>query len=190
MRTFIAIELPDDIRSALDTLTVRLRASRIRASWVRAENIHLTLRFLGEISVDHVQRLSGILASAYKDTVPFFLIVRGTGAFPNVRNPNIVWAGVEPAEGPLEKVQAAAETAALSIGCKAERRSFHPHLTLARIKDPAEGRKLLPYLAEERNWSAGAFQAAGVSLFSSQLTPHGAMYTRLAHFPFEGAGAG
>lgn len=182
MRTFIAIELPPAIGSALAALIERLRRSGVRAAWVRPENIHLTLRFLGEIDEASANRLGERLALSYQDVKPFHLFVRGAGVFPNLRRPAVLWAGVEPLEGGLRQVQSIAESGAAFIGLAAEARLFNPHLTIARIRDPREAGSLDEYIASERGFDGGAFHVAGVSLFSSQLTPKGPVYRRLREF--------
>jgi 2'-5' RNA ligase len=184
MRTFIAIELPQAIQDALRALTVRLQPSGGRVSWMHAENIHLTLRFLGEVDAEHVEGLAAILSDAYRGVTPFPLRVRGVGAFPNWRKPNVLWVGTEPLEGGLELVQTAAESAARAIGLPPESKPFHPHLTLVRVKDARTVGPLVESLQAEANFDAGEFQASGVTLFSSELRPKGPVYQRLREFPF------
>ena len=184
MRTFVAIEMPQQVLDALRGLSDRLRASGSRVSWVKPENMHLTLRFLGDVDEEHIDRLAAILCEAYKGMIPFAASVRGTGAFPNMRRPSVIWVGVEPFEGGLATVQTAAESAARAIGLPPEDKTFHPHLTLARIKDAREARPLMDLFACERDFHAGDFTVAGVSLFCSQLTPHGPIYRRLREFDF------
>jgi len=184
VRSFIAIELPEAVRESLSRLSARLRESGVNASWVRPSNIHLTLRFLGEVDEEGLDRLTRILTEHYASVSPFPLSVRGTGAFPNLRRPSVIWAGVEPAEGALTEVQATAEAAAQAIGLPEESKSFHPHLTLARIRVPRGIEPLLARLQDEKDFSGGDFTANAVSLFSSELTPRGPIYRCLKEFPF------
>lgn len=184
MRTFIAIEVPEGVRRSLATLVERLRSSEARLTWVKPEAMHLTLRFLGEIDGDRVERLRALLSEGYADAAAFDLAVRGLGAFPNPRRPSVLWAGVEPVDGPLARVREIAERAAQAIGLAAENRAFHPHLTLARVKDPAEADRVRPFWERERDFEAGTFTAGGVTLFSSRLTPRGPVYTVVQEFQF------
>lgn len=184
MRTFIAIELPEAVLDDLGALSKRLRASGAKASWVRCENMHLTLRFLGEIDDRAVARICEHLADGYRNVSPFELSVHGVGAFPNTRKPSVVWAGVGPVEPDLAAVQDLAETAAIAIGLPKEKRPFHPHLTLARIRDARSLGDLRNRIEEEREFAGGAFAVGAVSLFSSRLTPRGAIYNRLKEFRF------
>jgi 2'-5' RNA ligase len=184
MRTFIAIELPEAVKTSLGALVDRLRGAGVRVSWVKPESMHLTLRFLGDIDAEHVDQLRAILHDAYKGIVPFTLSVRETGAFPNPRRPSVIWVGVEPLEGGLATVQMAAESAARAIGLPPEDRPFHPHLTLARIKDSGTAGPLMACFEQERGFDAGDFAVGSVSLFSSQLTPHGPIHRCEQEFPF------
>jgi 2'-5' RNA ligase len=184
VRTFIAIELPEEVRSAIGALSTRLRAADARATWVRPENVHLTLRFLGDLDGERIGTISGILAGAYKGMTPFTLCVRGTGVFPNPRRPSVVWAGVETLEGGLAQAQLAAESAARAIGLPPEEKRFHPHLTLARIRDGRAAGPLIEALEREQGFDGGEFTVRSVSLFSSRLTPHGSIYSRVQEFVF------
>ena len=184
MRTFVAIELPESVKEALHALSGRLRESGGRVSWVKPENMHLTLRFLGEVDDEHVERLSAILADAYRGSAAFPLAVRGTGAFPNPRRPDVIWVGAEPLEGALAEVQAAAESAARAIGLPPDDKIFRAHLTLARIRDRRAAKPLMECLEMERDFAGGEFTVGSVSLFSSELTPHGPIYRRLREFAF------
>lgn len=184
MRAFVAIEMPPHIIESLGALSGRLRASGARVTWVRPENMHLTLRFLGDVGEDAIQRMKAILSDACRGMTPFPISVNGTGAFPSVRRPNVIWAGVEPVEGGLATAQLAAESAARAIGLPPEDKPFRPHLTLARIKDPQAAQALMTRLEHEQGFDAGEFTVSNVSLFSSQLTPRGPIYARLEEFGF------
>lgn len=184
MRTFIAIELTDAIRQALAALSERLRRANVRASWVAAERVHLTLRFLGEVNPDDVERVSGLLEDGCKTLAPFELHVREVGAFPNLRSPRVIWAGVGPLESGLIRAHGVAEEAARAIGIPPETKPFRPHLTLARVKDRRNANELARYVEREKGFDGGSFSARTVALFSSRLTPRGPVYRRLQEFPF------
>ena len=182
VRTFVAIELPVEVKQALEALSGRLRRSGAKATWVRVDNIHLTLRFLGDVSECDVNRLGERLALAYQEEEPFVLTVAGTGAFPNSRKPSVIWAGVSPLDGGLARAQTIAEDAAAAIGLDAEARAFRPHLTVARIRDSRAIGELPAHLEQERDFFGGEFRVTAVSLFSSQLTPKGPIYRCLREF--------
>jgi 2'-5' RNA ligase len=179
MRTFIAIELPQEIKEGLAKVQEQLKGGGAGASWTRPEGIHLTLKFLGEVPEPKAQELMSTLTTAVRGTGTFRIEVAGAGAFPNVRNPRVLWIGVS---GDLEKLallQASVEAAMTGLGFEPEDRKFSPHLTLARIK----------YLRPRDNWqkvvegirdiNLGGFEADRVSLIKSELKPAGAVYTEL-----------
>jgi len=182
VRTFIAIELPKAVKEALGALSNRLRRSGAKATWVQPENVHLTLRFLGDVSESVVNKLGERLAVAYQDLEPFTLSMARTGAFPNLRRPRVIWVGVGPLEGGLAEAQAIAEEAAVWVGLAPEKRRFQPHLTVARIRDARELGGLPMCLAQEADFAGGEFVVENVSLFSSRLTPNGPVYRRLKEF--------
>ena len=184
MRAFIAIELPEFVHDALHDLQVRLRESGVRASWVKQGNIHLTLRFLGEIDDRQVALIIDRLERGYAGVEAFRLRAEGAGAFPNARKPSVLWAGCGPLEGPLAAVQEKAERAARAAQLKPETRKFRPHLTIARVRDWRRAGAVAEALERAKNFDAGEFSAGGVALFSSKLTPTGAIYERLREFRF------
>jgi len=183
LRAFIAIELPEPVKEALGALSRRLQRPGERVTWVRTERIHLTLRFLGEIDQEAIVKLSAILSDAYAGMAPFALSVKGVGAFPNVRRPSVIWAGIGPVDG-VQAAHDAAEQAARTIGLPVENKAFRPHLTLARIRDRRAASALTARLEAERGFVGGEFTVGRVSLFSSELTPKGPIYRRLGEFPF------
>jgi 2'-5' RNA ligase len=174
--------LPEAILQSLASLRERLRKSGARASWVKDGNMHLTLRFLGEVSTEQLTALTKHLAEVYRDCEAAPLSVSGVGAFPNVRRPSVVWVGMQPVEGPLAALQSHAEQAAHAIGLAPESKSFHPHVTLARIRDDRNLGNLPGALADAREYHAGDFTAEHVALFSSELKPGGPIYRRLEEF--------
>lgn len=183
MRAFIAIEVPESIRAQLGEIIARLRKTRVKASWVQPDRMHLTLRFLGEISSEHVETLSNTMTQACHEVEAFTLTCALLGAFPNLRRPAVVWAGVGPLDPDLARIQAATEAGALACGLPAESKRFHPHVTLARIRDPRNASTLVNAIESSTGFHAGAFEVSHVSLFSSELTPRGPIYTRIRDFP-------
>ncbi len=184
MRCFIAVELPGETRAELQEMAGQLRRAGIRASWVRPENLHLTLRFLGEIDEDQVQAAGERLERDSRGRSPFVLALDGAGAFPNPRRASVIWAGVGPLVGGLSEIQALTERVAAGIGLKPENRPFRPHLTLARVRRPAEAGELGRALAALADFRGKPFTVTGVTLFSSTLTPRGAVYERIRECAF------
>lgn len=182
MRTFAAVELAGSVKEAVEALNRRLRGYGAQASWVRPENMHLTLRFFGDVAEEQVVRLADKISEGSKGIAPFSLCVRGIGAFPNVRRPSVLWAGVDPTEGGLSLLHTAAENAARAIGLPPDDKAFHPHVTLARIRDARTARPLMEAVEGEAGFDAGAFDVRGMTLFSSELTPRGPIYRVVREF--------
>ena len=191
IRAFIAIELSPEIRQQLGLLIQKFKALRFQAvRWVAVENIHLTLKFLGETNRADLDKLSKILISRSADFSPFTFQVNGMGAFPSNRKPRVVWVGL-PASPALLELQAAIEDAATQIGIPAEERGFSPHLTLGRVRNdasPADLQTLGSALISMQASDFGFMTAASFTLFRSDLRPQGPLYTPLAHFPLAGLG--
>jgi 2'-5' RNA ligase len=182
MRAFIAIDPPIESLNALWDTCAPLRKTPTRVTWVRPDRMHLTLRFLGDISDEQAALLRERLRESYAGFEVFQLTLRGLGAFPNLRSPSVIWAGVSPLEGPLQNVQEIAELNAQRVGMPSERRPFKPHLTIGRVRqekvDPSLGSKMF----ELREISTGSFSVRNVSLWKSELTPQGPNYTLLEEF--------
>lgn len=184
IRTFIAIELPDPIKASLTELQERLKgqAPPRAVRWVRSEGIHLTLKFLGQTSVDQIEGIAEALRLACASLSPFTYTVGGLGCFPNLRRPRVIWVGVQEPTGTLSRLSGAIEEACAELGFKRERRAFHPHLTLGRLRNriSAEERRAIGELVQETEVaSLGAGTAKGISLIRSDLQPTGAVYTIL-----------
>ncbi|MBP8128666.1 MAG: RNA 2',3'-cyclic phosphodiesterase [Candidatus Hydrogenedentes bacterium] len=187
MRCFLAIALPPAVRQHLASLQERLRRARASVSWPRAENLHLTLRFLGETSEEQATAVSDILVPALAACIRPQLAVRGVGAFPRLDRPSVIWTGVETPGAALAAIQAHCEEAARTAGSKAEKKPFAAHITLGRVRDQRRLRELVRCLRGEHDFSAGEFAPVAVTLFESDLTPGGALYTPLREFPLYAA---
>ena len=175
MRAFVAMEISDEVRSALVRAQQELARSPAKVKWVAPQNIHLTLKFLGEIDAETVGPVKAALAEAAGGG-PVAFTVEGLGAFPPRGAPRVVWAGVSRGADPIARVQAALERAFRPLGFQAERR-FVPHLTLGRVKSRQGADELRSALERRAGTGFGACTAAEVVLFESTLTPQGAIYT-------------
>jgi 2'-5' RNA ligase len=184
IRTFIAIELPEPLRTSLRRLQDRLKEqiSPQSARWVPPRGIHLTLKFLGQTSTDQIDAITEALKSACADIAPFTYSVGGLGCFPNPRRPRVVWVGVQERTGALSTLQRATEDACAGFGFQRERRAFRPHLTLGRLRDnaPARERRAIGELIEQAEvGSLAEVTATGIRFVRSDLRPDGAVYTTL-----------
>jgi len=181
VRAFIAIDLPEPIHAWLAREQQTFRTACPEARWTRPEGIHLTLKFLGEISSAQVAEVTEALGALGR-IEPFAVEVEGFGFFPNARRPRVFWAGIKapPALAQLaERVEASME----KLGFSREQRPYQPHLTLARFQDPRPQPALQELLDRKENPSVGHFQASEFFLYESKLSPQGATYRRVARFP-------
>jgi RNA 2',3'-cyclic 3'-phosphodiesterase len=181
MRAFIAIDLPDSLHAALRQAQQALRSACPEARWTRPEGIHLTLKFLGEISVAQVKQVVASLTPIGKFE-PFRVDVQGFGFFPQARRPRVFWVGVG-APPALAQLVARVEVEMERVGFPREERAFTPHLTLARFQVPRPQPALEAALARQETASLGGFEASEFFLFESKLSPQGALYQKVARFP-------
>lgn len=183
VRAFLAIELNAAVQDALTGLLRRLHQTTARVTWVKPANVHLTLRFLGDIDETQRSLLEARCASICAAFAPFTITVHGIGAFPNTRRPRVVWAGVEARDDTLVSLQREAESAARAVGLAPDTKRFSPHITLGRVRDEGSSGNLHALLEADRTFHAGDIQVTTVALFQSTLSPQGSIYTRLCEFP-------
>jgi 2'-5' RNA ligase len=187
IRAFVAIAMSKEIHSKLEQVAEQLeqRLKDVPIRWVPVENIHLTLKFLGDVSVANLEVLKKILQSEIAGHHPFELSVGELGAFPSNRRPRVIWVKVQaPAE--LDLVQRGIEAETTRLGYAREERPFSPHLTLGRVSRNASSRdihKISEVLDTYKVGFLGAARVQAVHLFRSDLRPGGAVYTCLFTAP-------
>jgi RNA 2',3'-cyclic 3'-phosphodiesterase len=190
IRSFLALDPPEEILLEIGRVQNRLRKlihGDLR--WVRPEAIHLTLKFFGDIRENDVANISAVMKKATAAVGKFELGIGGAGVFPDPHRPRIIWLGMNGDVARLVTFQQGMERALQEIGFPREERPFQPHLTLGRIKTPKGLSGIAEALDQKKTDAAGRFTATGLCLFRSDLTPRGAIYTRLAFYPFAGQGA-
>ena len=185
-RVFIAIELPASVRQKLKAHIDRLRHALpdVRASWSREDNLHLTLKFLGETPVSQIETLSQAAKRAASKALPFDLIVGGCGAFPPRGQPRVLWIGIEDLADQLGKLQQALEAECAQAGFTREVRSFHPHLTIARLRRP-QGSRQLAALHEEMGFETETVGASDLAVVRSELGSEGSRHTVISRHEFQ-----
>jgi len=192
IRTFIAIELPEGLRSAIAKVEEELRAQPWAKAvrWVPPQNLHLTLKFLGGVPAKWMEEVKAAVEGASQALAPFQVGLAGLGCFPSPRRPNVVWIGLEGEVEALTKLARAVEESLSSLGFAAEGRPFSAHLTIGRVNrdaSSAERRALGGYIQAAKLPSLGRMEVGAVSVMRSDLHPSGARYTRLAAFPLSGS---
>lgn len=181
MRLFVALEIPVTARKNLATLIALLRAITREPRWVRAENLHLTLKFLGEVAENQRAAVETALAGI-RSHQAVTLEFRGLGFFPNEKQPRVFWAGIE-ASSNLKMLAADIEGAMEKCGIAREKREFSPHLTLARLERSLP-EALRQAIADNAHREFGWLRTGEFHLMQSKLKPSGAEYTTLKTFPF------
>ncbi|MFH1648060.1 MAG: RNA 2',3'-cyclic phosphodiesterase [Chloroflexota bacterium] len=184
IRSFIAVELTPEIKLALTRLQDHLKAGcRAPVRWVEPGNIHLTLKFLGNINPGLTGSVATALEKAAAGMRPLHLEVTGLGVFPNPRRVQIVWVGMAGELESLGRLQQRIESGLAPLGFKAESRPFTPHLTLGRVREsaaPDERQDLGRLIADSTFEGGGQMEVDAVYLMRSRLTPEGPVYSRLS----------
>ena len=179
IRSFIALSLSEEVLEGLKTGQDAIRETGVFAGFPRISSIHLTLKFLGEISPDQVALIQEKLEERISLFEPFVLEIRGLGAFPSISRPRIVWAGLK-IENHLVSLHRDVENAMQEIGFEPDTRKFSPHITLARIKSPGNENSLEAVLGKMKNFKMGCSPVHSVRLYESILNPAGAVHKVLA----------
>jgi 2'-5' RNA ligase len=185
VRLFVALEIPAAVRDNLATLIKELRNAEPKARWVRAENLHVTLKFLGETLSEKLEEIRNALSAVHSEQL-VALDFRGLGFFPNERRPRVLWAGMH-ASPNVQSLAASMDQALEKLAFPREDRPFTPHLTLARFSSPRITEKLRAAIEQNMARESGRVKTNEFHLVESKLKPSGAEYTRLATFPFAAA---
>jgi 2'-5' RNA ligase len=179
IRAFLAIDLPASLRPVLSWAQEELKKSGADIKWVPVGNIHITLKFFGNITDVQVDDISEAVTAMAAGQPPFTLTVTDAGAFPSPKNPRVVWLGVGGELDVAREFHRRLEIAFASLGFAPEDRPFSPHLTLGRVKSPAGRAELTQGLVNLPPPEAPPFQVGEIVLFRSNLTPRGAAYLPL-----------
>ena len=179
IRSFLAIELPKLILRKIEEVQEDLRLTHADVRWVNPEKIHLTLKFFGNIEESRIDAIFKAIEEPIQNNPPFFLNVRGVGAFPQMRNPRVIWMGLVNGKEVLVSLQKQIEIQLEKIGFQPEDRPFHPHLTLGRMRSSRGKEELVGGMEKHRDEEFGDFQIERVVLFKSDLRPTGPVYTPL-----------
>jgi len=191
IRAFIALDIPREVRNALQRLQEALRTAGVRARWVRPENVHLTVRFLGDVPAGAVSAITAALAGAAGGLTAPELLLGNLGVFPNLRRARVIWAGLGGEVETLKKVKQRVDAglqAADSRSFPVDGRPFRAHLTLGRFRGRVDGERLHAAMKKSAHFEPIPFTADVLVLYRSELKPRGAVYTPLGRWELERAG--
>jgi len=179
IRAFIAIKLPGKITLSISKIQEDLRSYGFKIKWVRPENIHLTLKFLGNVDRADTEKIGSAISESVKTDTPLSIITKGIGVFPNIKRPRVIWTGVAEQHNRLAGLQGHLDDHLESIGFPREKRPFKGHLTIGRIKQRVDSNRLMEAMKECAKFEPEAFIVNEIILFKSELNPTGAVYTPL-----------
>ncbi len=181
MRCFIAIDMPEDIKGSISGVMERCGEEPKGARWVPVENIHLTLKFFGDVKDDLVPEIEKGLALICMKHNMFNINIRGAGAFPNLKYPNVLWVGIDESED-LKRLYMDIEESMSGLGFEKENRKFSPHLTIGKIKDKKGIEPVIKEIYTFKDTFFGSIEVKEVLLMRSVLKPTGAEYSVAAKF--------
>lgn len=181
VRTFIAIDVGKKNRDRLVSLQESLIKDGARAKWVEADNLHITLLFLGEVDMIAIPDICNAVAEVTAQHAEFPMTIESIGCFPNPRRPRVLWAGVGEGADEIVSIHDGIEEPLLEMGCyRREERQYKPHLTLGRVKGQRHDTDLSQILPKYSNWKASEITVHEIHVMSSELTPDGPVYTILS----------
>lgn len=182
MRCFVAINLGDFLKKEIGSVIAGLNSGNWDVRWVPADNLHITIKFLGEISEDLAEKFKGKLSEVSGRHRPFEIIFCGVGVFPDRKRPRVVWIDLRyPIE--MNKLHEDVEHSLISIGLKSEIRKFSPHLTIGRVRSFQGMDSLLAALEGLKDRDFGNIEVGRIFLMKSDLKPAGAQYSVMTEFP-------
>lgn len=184
IRTFVCIEIPQSVKDRIGELQNELRKSGASVGWTKPSNIHLTLKFLGDVSTSSIERVSKAVERAAIGISQFEIEVAGTGCFPSTRNPRVLWVGLTNVTDAMKQLYSNIESELEREGFPREHRKFSPHLTIGRVRTPGTGASVAEQLIA-RGFEPERFLATEVIVMRSDLKPTGSIYTPQAVIKLE-----
>jgi RNA 2',3'-cyclic 3'-phosphodiesterase len=187
IRSFLAFELPEGIKKTVARVSGEIRHTGLDARWMKPENIHLTVVFMGNIKADDIGHLGGEAGNVCSVYGTFDIAIKGMGCFPNRQRPRVLWMGLDGNLGRMSRFRDDLQKSLKAFGIKEERRGFKPHLTLARFRSTRKiGSKLEEILKVYDALESPYESLIELHLFKSELKPEGAVYTKLKSWPLSG----
>jgi 2'-5' RNA ligase len=189
VRSFIAIEIPQEIKSSISQLQAQMKLSEYNfVKWVSHESIHVTLKFLGNIISEKVVEIADAIKDASRGTSPFSIEIGGLGAFPNINKARVFWVGIGGETAKLVALQQKIDDSLITFGFPKEKRPFSPHITLARVRESASYHDQQDFgklISRMRFDTKSKIDISKINLMKSQLFPTGAVYNCLAEIELD-----
>jgi 2'-5' RNA ligase len=182
LRCFIALDISEQIRRDFSDIIDRLKKHKADVKWVPVDNIHLTLKFLGNTPENVISKIRDCLFNVVLSYNPFYIRIYTTGVFPNRKYPRVIWVGVGDSEI-LKKLYIDIENSMVSLGFKKEKRTFTPHLTIGRVRSQKGIINLVDELDSYKEKDFGNIHVKTIKLMKSELNPQGAIYSCLYEIP-------
>jgi 2'-5' RNA ligase len=187
VRTFVAVEIPFEVKDRARGLIDRLRATPAKVKWVQPEHMHWTLKFLGDVDMTEVPAVCQAVTRAVEPLRPFDIEARGAGAFPDARRPRTVWLGMGTGSEEMIALHDAIDVQLAELGYRAENRRFRPHLTIGRVRQSPDGIDELGRLLQRHaDFESGLSTVYEVVVFSSELGRDGPTHEALCHAELKG----
>jgi RNA 2',3'-cyclic 3'-phosphodiesterase len=185
-RAFIAIDLPESVKSFLSEAQEALKSYGFGVKWVRPQNIHLTLKFLGDTATADTDKIAEAMTLAARNCPIVSLTAKGVGVFPNARRPRVIWAGLNGQVEALVNLQQMLNAHLADLGFATDTRGFKSHLTLGRVKGKIASDRMIAAIDKLKEFESELFETHEVVLFKSELRPSGAVYTKVQRVAFQG----
>ena len=187
VRTFIAVEIPLEIKDQANRMIAQLRATQAKVKWVAQAHMHWTLKFLGDVDMLDMPEVCEAVTRAVEPLAPFDIEARGAGAFPDLRRPRTVWIGMGEGTEPMIALHDAIERELAKLGFRGENRRYRPHLTIGRVRQSPSGIEELGRLIQKHaDFESGLSMVDEVVVFSSELGPDGPTHEPLCHAELKG----
>lgn len=183
IRAFVALKLPGSTVYSIKRMQEDLKPYRFPVRWVRSENIHLTIKFFGEITEPDIKKIGAVINNCAVNYAPLSLSAKGVGVFPSITRPRIIWTGFSGEVSLLFALRNDLENRFEEIGFKREARPFKVHMTIGRFRERADSGKLVEALRKFQSFESEKFVAGDLYLYKSDLRPEGPVYTELLSVP-------
>lgn len=184
IRTFISINIDEALKKEINNFITDLKRHNLDVRWVPVENLHITLKFLGHISEETIERVKDSLYNIALLFRPFRLRFNGVGLFPDTKRPRVIWIDISDKDV-LRSLNKAIEEILVETGFKREDREFSPHLTVGRVRSLRDRERLIGLVRDIKDREFGIIDVDRVFLMKSELRPGGAQYSVIAEFPFK-----